>query len=180
MLLSLEVGIWISSLHLCMPYGLSTTFSALSFYGIGNILRQVLLRPSNKSLHQILFVGIFLFAIYFSVTYFIGRAIIMSTNNLKLVDIVPSFLGIFSLLFLSKAISIIPIRGIGKDLVWLGHNTLVIMATHQLFIALSYEYILPLLHHGIVYKIVEQVFVWTLCLAFVYLINHYAKWILGK
>lgn len=53
------------------------------------------------------------------------------------------------------------------------------MAVHIFFIQLSCYHLQPLLP-TFIYKIVEQLFVWTFCLLSVWLVNRYAKWTIGK
>lgn len=65
-------------------------------------------------------------------------------------------------------------------LIWLGRNSLCIMAMHMLFISISSYYIKPLIPVHFAYKAVEQLFVWALCIISAKLINSKAKWMLGK
>ena len=64
-------------------------------------------------------------------------------------------------------------------LIWLGRNSLVIMAVHFFFIRLCCYYLEPLLYHS-VYKITEQFMVWSFCLLAVWFVNRYVKWVIGK
>ncbi len=53
------------------------------------------------------------------------------------------------------------------------------MAVHIFFINLSCYYLQPLLPY-LIYKIIEQIFVWGFSLLSVWLVNRYAKWAIGK
>ena len=63
---------------------------------------------------------------------------------------------------------------------YLGKNTLVIMAIHMFLISLSVEYIKPCITNVIIYKLIEQIIIWSTCFTSITIINNYLPWVIGK
>ncbi len=101
-------------------------------------------------------------------------------NGKTIPGVFASLTGLFALLSLSRCLSIVGGGKLQSLLIWLGNNTLALMAVHIFFIGVSCYHLQPLLPTPIIYKVAEQLFVWTFCLLSVWFVNRYAKWALGK
>lgn len=67
-----------------------------------------------------------------------------------------------------------------KIILYIGKNTLIILSLHLLFIIEASQYISPIIPNKILYKILEQIFIWGLLYICIELINRKMQWILGK
>lgn len=71
-----------------------------------------------------------------------------------------------------------------RVLVFLGKNTLVIMAVHMFFMTIAADYIKPhlsgSLYGSVTYKVIQQIVMWIGVLFCIYVINNKAKWMIGK
>ncbi len=105
----------------------------------------------------------------------------MNQNRLPIESIPIALCGICLIVKMSETIT----GGIlMRTLVFLGRNTLVIMAFHMFYLYVAAIHIKPLLSDGVLemalYKIIQQVIMWTGVLATIWVVNHKAKWILGR
>lgn len=177
------IGCYSSKLHLVGPYSLFTVFSAYTFYTLGHLMRPCFARINDLS-HCLLWtisggVVILLFNRY------AHSPLNMAQNDIAVTDIFPAVIGTFAIFALSKLIieklpsNQLPPPPI-RILCWLGKNTLSIMAVHMLLITISTTYIMPLVSSHIIYKGMEQIFVWSACIIITTFVTKKAKWMLGK
>ena len=179
--LSLVLSLFTATHGLCNPYQVFATFGALFFYGVGHLLRPFVLKDFHRySVKCLIPLTCILFAVECASTVLTGHHIGFSSNDIAATDLIASFTGLFALLSLSRCLSIVGGGKLQSLLIWQGNNTLVLMAVHIFFIQLSCYHLQPLLSTPIIYKVAEQLFVWTFCLLSVWLVNHYAKWAIGK
>jgi len=88
-----------------------------------------------------------------------------------------SILGVFSILAVSNIMTQFKNT---RWLVWLGKNTLPIMAVHVTIIELSVCYLKSDIYPAALYKIVEFSIVWIISIGIAYLLNKYLPFIIGK
>jgi len=166
-----------------IPYSINSVFMAIFFVGLGYESKNLLVKINNINKSLPLFaLSILLFVISISVAYFINPALNMSDN--RVTPIIPVYLGAINGILLLTFTSLIIDKHfpnkISSILKFLGRNTLTIMCLHMFFISLSSEYIKYYIDSVMIYKFVEQLFVWSMSLLFVYLINKYIPVLIGK
>ncbi len=162
------------------PYQVSGTFIAFFFYAVGNLLRPFVLDGSQRFGVKILApAACVLFCIECVSTILTGRYLGITENNIVSTDLIAAFTGLFGLLCLSRCLSHYGGGTLQGILIWLGRNSLVLMAVHIFFMHLSCYYLQPLLPY-LAYKVTEQLFIWTFGLLSVWFVNRYAKWVIGK
>lgn len=178
--LSFAFAIVTSDHVLCHPYSLFATFGALFFYAVGHLLRPFVLNGSQRfCVKSLVPLTCILFAVECMSTILTGHYIGFSYNDIAATDLIASFAGLFGLLCLSRYLSHYGGGTLQGILIWLGRNSLVLMAVHVFFIRLCCYHIEPLLSYT-AYKITEQLIVWTFSLLCVYFVNRYGKWTIGK
>ncbi len=179
-LVALALALITSAHGLCNPYQIFATFAALFFYGTGHLLRPFVLQGSQCfGMKAVMLGACALFAVECASTVITHHCIGMSGNVIVPSDLIASFTGLFAVLCFSRAMSKFR-GGYWRDaLIWLGRNSLVLMAVHMFFISLCCYYLQPLLPR-LPYKLTEQVFVWLFSLTTAWLVNRYAKWTIGK
>lgn len=181
-LLGFLIGAWTSSQKLCYPYSIFTSFSALAFYALGNLLQPLILKFSKQKKHSILFIIAGVGAILVECIFCIktGHVISMVTNNFVLTDLFSACFGIFAIICISKSIELFFVLGMQNIFIWLGHNTLGIMCSHILLINISNKLIEPLISNHLLYKLTESLFVWIVVIVLSIFINHNCRWLVGK
>lgn len=91
-----------------------------------------------------------------------------------------AIIGSFAVLFISTSKRIFGNGKLKRTVIYIGQNTLIILLVHQLLIFISAKYIFPLVHSHIIYKVVEQCFLWGMMVGTIYIINRYLPFIVGK
>ncbi len=171
-----------------LPYSLSCLPAAVMFYCMGYRFRSLSARKyplyqlvcskiggGNTLLISVLSAAVVAYA------YCNPVSMDMNQNRLPIESIPIALCGICLIVKMSETIT----GGIlMRTLVFLGRNTLVIMAFHMFYLYVAAIHIKPLLSDGVLemalYKIIQQVIMWTGVLATIWVVNHKAKWILGR
>lgn len=165
-----------------IPYSITTVFSATFFYGLGYTIKNLMVNINNNKVSNNFLVLSITFFLSILVAYYINPAIDMSSNRLH--PILPTYLGaingILMLIMLSGVIQYQPIKHLNIFLVFLGKNTLTIMAVHMFFIGLSSQFMKPFFSTYFLYKLAEQSAVWICSILSVLLINRYFPFVVGK
>ena len=178
-LLGYFIAYWTSKEHLNYPYCLHSIYAATSYYGMGYVLREnVIGREYPHARKWRIYLSIFLFILFCVVTCFVGKGMDLAHNRFSLLNIIPSVLGTFMVISYSK--SIIWGGRIPNLLIWLGKNTLVVMCVHILFVNISETYMKPFVDSYMIYKLMEQLFVWCFSVISVFFVNKYALFLIGK
>lgn len=157
--LSLFIGLSLNRLHIQLPYSLCSVFAATFFYGFGHLSKNKIKSITDKKHlpfpYSILLAAAFILAP--GVTVFFTKAFFsMSSNSIpkpELIYCLLAIMGAYGTLILSTL-------HIGKNLkrpiLFIGNNTLTILGTHLFFITFVSQYVHPLIHNGMIYKIIEQ------------------------
>lgn len=155
----------------CFPYKISFLPKAILYYTFGHSLKNLVLVMINdmerytKCKHNLLVV----------VSFFLMSLIPFIEKNIG--DISSGFLNVIFALFgiyTTFLICTVDFGKLKKYLLFLGENTLVIMAVHVFFMRMCIYYVHPLITHYFIYKLIEFVVVWCLSLLSVVLIDKYA------
>lgn len=169
------------------PYSLLSLFGATCFFAFGffskNQLKSIYEKINLKYITILVFV-FFIVTVLFSLLARRQINLIEYALNSYLQYYFAAFTGIFFIFYLSifieKVFKSNMFLSILNFLTYLGKNTLIIMATHFFFITLSANYIRSIIPSFIAYKVIEQIFVWSLVILSIYLINNYFSWIIGR
>lgn len=179
LIISFAIGYLLSQWQVSLPYNLCSVFAATFFYGLGHLLKNRLRLLVHISYVHNLFIASILLLIPGVVVSFTGTYIGMADN------IIPDPALLYCLIAIMGALGILIFSTfkygkLKKILLFIGNNTLTILATHIFFIGLSSQYMLPLIDNYLFYKIIEQIIVWTSVVICCYIINNKASWMIGK
>lgn len=158
-----------------LPYKISFIPKALLYYGLGHVLKDktlsylrnfLLISKAKRYASLFLLISVILVSAAFCL------------NEAKLLDgilkVAVALCGIFvTLMFCSTPFPAL----LKKSILFLGQNTLVIMAVHVFFMRCSLYYLEPILDSYVLYKIIEFTSVWCTSLLCVCIVNRYASWI---
>lgn len=167
-----------------LPYSISSIFIATFYYGIGyiykNNINNIIEKVNGSNIGRLCSLILLLIpAISVCVT---KQTIDLSSNSIPypmIYHIFISLIGVIGVLLFSK-IFFSSNTIIKQSIIYIGKNTLIILLLHMFFISISSKYILPNIPDNILYKIIEQIFVWLLLFVSIYIINKKIKWIIGK
>lgn len=173
------IGAWTSSKGLCSPYSIFSSFIALAFYALGNLLRTIVLKLSMQKIRNCYLIVLSILSLLIECILCVktNHNIGMVSNEFIFSDLFLALLGIFAIFCISKFIETMGGR---SAFVWLGQNTLVIMCSHMLMISLSTEFIRLIIPNHLLYKTVESLFVWSMVVLLSIFVNNKCKWIIGK
>ena len=158
-----------------LPYKISFIPKALLYYGLGHVLRDktlyylrnfLLISKAKRDASLFLLISVLL----------VSAAFCLNEANLLvgMLKVAVALCGIFAtLMFCSTPFP----AQLKKSILFLGQNTLVIMAVHVFFMRCSLYYLEPILDSYVLYKIIEFTSVWCTSLFCVYMVNRYASWI---
>lgn len=154
----------------------------LFFYVIGNLLResQLVLRLLKNGMdHKFYSVltGVFLIA---SSYFYACIAHPQWTDILSFFDVwmqTACFMAIAGLMFMSK---VIEKSVIGRVLMYLGKNTMIIFAIHVIIISLCSTYLKPVISNFTLYKSLSFILVFGISIGIVPLVNRYLPILAGK
>lgn len=178
------ISLAISNIEISSFYSLKTTPIALFYYVFGNIMRPntiLFSRRKNTLYHlRILVVTMFFLTIPFVYIIQIHDTFHLISGHIPTpacISIIISLFGIVGICLLS---SIINIHLCKETLIYIGRNTLTILAVHMFFIEFSGHYTKPILSNNLLYQPFKFLFIvlatW-LCILF---INKRCRWIIGK
>lgn len=175
------IGAWTSRKGLCSPYCIFSSFIAIAFYALGNLLRTVVLKYSMQNIRNcyLIVLGISSLLIECILCVKTNHNIGMASNEFIFSDLFPALLGVWAIFCISKFIES-AWGEIQNILGWLGQNTLIIMCSHMLMIGLSAAFIKPIIQNHLLYKTVEGLFVWSMVILLSIFVNNKCKWIIGK
>lgn len=176
------IGAWTSSKGLCSPYSIFSSFIALAFYALGNLLRKIVLKLSMQKTRNCYLIVLSILSLLIESILCVktNHNIGMASNEFIFTDLFLALLGILAIFSISKFIESIFRGGIRRTFIWLGQNTLVIMCSHMLMISLSAEIIRPIIPNHLLYKTVESLFVWSMVVLLSIFVNNKCKWLIGK
>lgn len=180
--LGILIGAWTSSKGLCSPYSIFSSFIALAFYALGNLIRPMVTKLSLQDFRgkYLILLGIPSFVIEIVICVINNHELMMLTNDFVPSDLIPALFGIFAVFCVSKFIESIFAERIQKVLVWLGQNTIVIMCSHILMINIALDIFKPIVHNYLLYKTTESLFVWSTVVLLSIFVNRKCKWVIGK
>lgn len=165
-----------------LPYSLSCLPAAVMFYGLGYKWKShkfSLKHIKNGGGNCLIESGLALIVIGYS--YFCPVYLDMCSNVMPLISVGIALCGISIVIACSRQFND---NKFVRLLVFLGRNTFIIMAVHQFFMYIASVYVKPILCNGFLeialYKIAQQVIMWSGVLITIWVINNKAKWILGK
>ena len=157
-----------------LPYKIHNIPGAIFYYGIGHQLKHTniisFIQKTKNSLSSII-IAIVLLILPFT------HGILRNEPYYSLSSCILAIGGCISIIIISKFIEK---NTFNKIFIWLGKNTLYIMALNMLFIELSCILIQPLVDNYLIYKVIEQIFVWLLCIIPIPAINKYFPTLVGK
>lgn len=181
--LMLFIGLILNIKRIVLPFCLCSIFPAVFYYGIGNLFKDAF-HYYIKKIQLNIYIILLLFLPSVCLCFF-GQTINLKENYIpspEILFVIISFISIFA--FLSISTSINNIKGFflkfKNAILFLGKNTLIILALHMLFINLSLLFIKPFFEIHILYKLIEQLFIWSLLYLSILLINKKCKWLIGK
>ncbi len=161
------------------PFSLLSALSAFAFYALGHLARPLWSRMRGCRPSVVIPAACAVLILLYN--RFSPQPLAMANNNsVGLADFLPAVVGVVMTLFVAKDVAALGFRPAAKALAWIGRNTLAVMGLHVPFISLSVACVKPLVPSHLLYKLVEQLFVWAMCVASARLINAKAKWMLGR
>ena len=170
------ISFFLQNHNIELPYSISVVPTAMSFYIFGHEIRT---RGLEKIVSNKIVITGYLISLLFVVYGNIRIAMVDNYMKPLLLAYITAVIGIFSTLSLSNIIS--SKNNLLKDiLIFLGTNTLIIMCLQQLFLNISDYYIRPIVPWFIFYKILQQVFVWSLAYLSIKIINKRFSFLIGK
>lgn len=180
-LVSLAVAGLLQSNDISIPYKLYVIPLSVFFYGLGHQIKSF----ANVKLANVKMGGI---GVILLILPLISAILVhdknMFHNNIilhpEVYHLLLAIVGSFAILFISTSKRIFGNEKLKKTIIYIGQNTLIILLLHQLLIFISGKYIFPLLHSHIIYKIIEQCFLWGMMVGAIYIINCYLPFIVGK
>lgn len=172
------LGLVLNNLEINLPFNLSAVPVALSYFAVGNILRELPfvwhfldLRPFRL---KGLLCAMILFAIPASYTVLSGHRLYIAENDFNPLNYVLSYIGVAGVFIASNCIR-------SKIIEWIGKNTLVILSLHMTIIQFTMINVVPLFHEKLIGKIVEQIILWTVLFFCIRLFNlKMLKWIVAR
>lgn len=176
-LVFLGIGLAFSHYRMVGPYSICRVFYATTCYTIGNTMRGHLGKidscPMKALWGCVAILVVVAFAFYW---HHSGTETALDVFPTK---VITSLAGTIGVLLLSSFIHDRRWR-IESIFLWLGKNTLGIMASHMLFLYLCSALIRDSIPSPLGYKLTEQVFVWAFSILTCIVLNRWAKWLVGK
>lgn len=176
--LCLLIGITLNRVGFKLSYSLCSTFTATFYYGLGHIFKNSIYKfPLYNKKILIASLSLCLPGILVLIT---NQSIDLCGNNIPRPELPYIFVSISGSLGLIILSTLKGNQMYRKIILYIGKNTLVILSLHLLFIIEASQYISPIIPNKILYKILEQIFIWGLLYICIELINRKMQWILGK
>jgi len=176
--------LWAKVTEIHLPWSIDVAMVALLFFHGGYVLKNNLKSPTDTRQWWLI---ILLFGLHITAFYFNPEKVDMyrSIYGIPLLFLISGFTGALAYLMLFKKLSEFGLSKIFKPLVYLGQNTVVILATHLRALTLIKAALLMLLGWG-VFEFTESekfLLAWgqiALLMPVIYLINRYAPILNGK
>ena len=163
-------------------WNINTIFAAFPFYCLGNLCSNSIKQQVCETISPWLtiLVGLLLLLIPFGTVLYTGETICMYDNSIPspiVLYYAIAVCGFLGVLLLSKFVCDYCGKANGL-LAKLGKNTIPVLAFHQTLLAVSSKYFVCDSH--IVFKILQQTLVWSVCLFAIWLCNRYFRVAVGK
>lgn len=180
LILMLFLGLWLSRKEILLPFSLSTIPMACFYYGIGHSYKTLINGIIIRSGFKLKIIFSFILIIVPGIITFLSKETIgMNINHFpqpEIIYLIISISGSLGILFLSS----LNLEHAKRILLYIGRNTFIILSIHMLFISLSSQYISPFINNYVIYKIIEQIFIWLCLFISIKFINAKASWLIGK
>lgn len=172
------------------PMFLSNICISVFFVGIGHFCGKYIFKMAEKAEQNSknkYALGLFLFCIsmfilnYVALQYTKVRLdIIYNQLGSPVSMLMGAFSGILFILSLSMIISKIQLKRLQQFLVYMGKNTLIIFALHMIIVLNITKYCKNWFASDLAYAGTKFLVVWLMMFLFIYLINRFAPWMIGK
>ena len=175
----LLIGITLNRIGFKLSHSLCSTFTATFYYGLGHLLKNNISQLLSNN-RKIIFASLTL-CLPGILVLITNQSINLSENYIpkpEVLYVIFSISGSLGILILSSASIFAP--NIKRIILYIGKNTLIILSLHMLFIMFANHYISHIIPNKLLYKILEQIFIWGLLYFSIEFINRKGKWILGK
>lgn len=173
----LIIGLTFSHYRMVGPYSICRVFYATTCYTIGNVMRDHLSKVDTCPLKAVW--GCLSMIVVAALAFYWHQSGTETALDVFPTKVITSLCGTIGVLLLSSFIHDHRWQ-IESIFLWLGKNTLGIMASHMLFLYLCNYLFRDYIPSALGYKLVEQVFVWSLSIAICLVLNRWAKWLVGK
>lgn len=177
---------FISSFYVgASPYNILLVFTAVSFLGLGSLLKERLISFFQKATMYDLFKYLVI-SFVLSWAYVGNMDMKISYMSNQLGYGLPTLVsGVCGSLFVCILVNILlrvsrNRKGCLDVFVFSGKNSYVILAFHQLVMIWCVVYVRPLIHSYFLYKTFELVFIALVCYCLIRVINQYLPWMLGR
>jgi fucose 4-O-acetylase-like acetyltransferase len=157
---------------------LSSCFAALFFYGLGFKAK----RRINLLFTKTYFIFVFI-VLHWVFLFLSGASHIGMMNNFIPQPLYSYSTAIFGLLSLCAICYVLSQRlntKIINSLIYIGQNTLIILCFHMTFIGYSVKLIESHIANHWLYKDIEFLFVWLLCIIMIFVIRNYFPWMISQ
>lgn len=176
------IGSLLNNYQIQIPLHLSTSFVAASYCISGYLSRQTnIVTNLIKQRHYYLCLTLTLIYIFLQIK---NNDTILNLNQNQInpisSKIVISYLGIACIILISNLISKMHFSLIKNSLLYIGKNTLIILAFHMPIFFLIQKYIRDIISSPFIYKITECFLLWGGILICIVFINKYLSILLGK
>lgn len=172
-------GYLLSKNNIDIGYSLTTIFMATAYVEFGYLIKDKLVCLfENKLFYYII---PFMLIVYSYIIYAVDSVNInMSGNDIPRLGTIPlSIMGLLMFCYACYWLSMLKCTRLHNALSWLGKNTIIILALHMFFIKLSTIYIYPYISSKLEYKAIELIFVYTLSILSIIVINRYIPWMVS-
>lgn len=180
---------WVKDLP-CLPWCLNIAIVAVPFFSIG----YHLYKPVESFLSQdrgikknVIILFITMFSIW-AIIHFLDPQVDMKNNRIPIIFYVTACIGSLMILCCSKIIiRLIHNKTYMQSILYIGQNSLIIMCIHEplkrIILAIASKLCnIPtdILRENLIYSIGITLIVLIACIPFIFLIQNYFPWILGK
>ena len=173
------IGLGLAKGQIHLPYSITSIPTALAFYSLGNLLSFSKAEKISNGLGKygmivcilLLVLPILRFTIYPNHLY-------LFANDIEWIDFIVASLASYGVLLLAMKMESCPKR-IRNIMLWLGNNTMMIMAIHLPIMYIMSDF-RSLYNSYILFKVSEEIAMWTISCAFALAANRYCPWIVGK
>lgn len=163
-------------------YKLEVVFSSILFYGIGNLSNQlVLVKLPNLSKNNILIIIFFSLFVNVLMVLINKPRLDLAWNQIGnyFAGYIGAFSGIILIISISLLLKYFHCKFI-NIIIYIGQNTFIVLACHQLFSVMLRKYINNLPISSPISMILRHLLLWMLLLLFVEIVNRYLPWVLSR
>lgn len=168
-----------AKMQIILPYSLCSVPAALVYYGLGNILSYSRIKEFSERLgHYELFVCLVFLSLPFLRIFIYPCHLYLFDNEIEWLDFIIAPLASVGIFLLSLVMEGL-MKKSKRVFVWLGNNTMMIMAVHLPIMKIMSD-TRPLLGSYICYKVTEEVAMWFFSCFLACLANRYFPFVVGK